>query len=1047
MKPTKLVISAFGPFSGRVEIPFHEFGAGGLFLINGDTGAGKTTIFDAISFALYGNASGENRTTDSFRSDFAKEEDKTFVELTFIHRSMEYQIQRNPIYKRNKRVGVGTTEEKANATLIMPDGKVVSGYYPVTEAVTNLLGVDWKQFKQISMIAQGEFLQLLTANSAERGLIFRKVFSTQIYDEIQKKLKSVAINLKYQCEDIDKSMIQFLTGIICDVDSVHYTAITEWKAAKDINQLSKIMDLLTFILETDRTNYNNEDQENKQLTIKIKEKTLQYSEAERINKMLEVLKQIRIEYQNLLMAAEEMKIEESKIQLAGKALHTVKPVEEVSLRLKKELLYLTAEIEKGNEDRKLLEESFSLLSKELAAKEDSKPRMIALTKDINRQEAELVKYDARTEQELERVKLEEKKQQEMKLISEIIKQKTNLSEEFSDKQKEQENYANLDKELLVCENQVASNKNTLNQLNKILEDTKVIAIEIDTLKKLQEVYIKTEANYNQMNKSFLEKETLFLREQAGIIAATLQPGVPCPVCGSREHPSKASLTAEAPSEEQIKKEKSELDTAHNRLIHAGNQSGNQKTKVEMLQTNINNQACSAFETDILYQVEEISVLTNEKLQKLKTFLIEMEQRDLQLKAEIDRKHLRSERLVAIAEELRELEVKLVSNNEDVTKITNALGSIDATIKTLSKDLKYPTKEEAVLALETIDKECKKLQEELVIAEAAHRKCEYSLGSTKAVLEENLKKQVSKLKDLSIAEENYKQQLILCGFAKEEKYKEVLMSEDELDARKKTLESYHKSREALENNIKQLQQDTENQTEKDLTAIYTEQKELDHQKGICEGRINIIYSRLKNNEDIFVKVEEQNKQQEKKRQEYLTINELSKTANGELRGKTKIAFEQYVQAFYFDKVIYEANKRFYKMSNNQYALLRKEDPSNLRSLSGLELEVMDYYTGKSRSIKSLSGGESFKAALSLALGLSDVIQSFAGGIAVDAMFIDEGFGSLDSNSLEQAIETLSSLTTGNRLVGIISHVNELKDRIDKKILIEKSMEGSSLTLIK
>ena len=251
---------------------------------------------------------------------------------------------------------------------------------------------------------------------------------------------------------------------------------------------------------------------------------------------------------------------------------------------------------------------------------------------------------------------------------------------------------------------------------------------------------------------------------------------------------------------------------------------------------------------------------------------------------------------------------------------------------------------------------------------------------------------------------------------------------------------------MEEKIKQLQVETKNQEKKDLTQLELELKELDKQKIECEEQINIIYSRLNNNREIYQKVKLQYKEQEKVRQEYITVNQLAKTANGELARKSKIAFEQYVQAFYFDKVIQEANKRFYRMSNNQYSLMRKDDPTNLRSSTGLELEVMDYYTGKARSIKSLSGGESFKAALSLALGLSDVIQSFAGGIEVDAMFIDEGFGSLDSDSLEQAIEILNSLTSGNRVVGIISHVSELKDRIDKKIIINKSMEGSRLEVV-
>jgi exonuclease SbcC len=328
----------------------------------------------------------------------------------------------------------------------------------------------------------------------------------------------------------------------------------------------------------------------------------------------------------------------------------------------------------------------------------------------------------------------------------------------------------------------------------------------------------------------------------------------------------------------------------------------------------------------------------------------------------------------------------------------------------------------------------------------------SLGNCKAVLEESIRNYQIKSEDLHMAKEQYIRKLKDCGFVEndmenEDKYHKSLLDEEKLEALKSAIETYHRTREKLSYRIGELKSATKDRTEKNLDELRQLQEQLNLKNKEYEEQIRVIFSRITNNDDISRNVKEQNSCQQKVRQEFLSINELAKTANGELTGKTKIAFEQYVQAFYFEKVIQEANKRFYKMSNHQYVLQRKEEPGNLRTAAGLELEVMDYYTGKARSIKSLSGGESFKAALSLALGLSDIIQSFAGGIEMDTMFVDEGFGSLDSDSLEQAIETLNSLTTGNRMVGIISHVGELKERIDKKILIEKSMEGSRLKIVK
>lgn len=1076
-------MSAFGPFHGVTEVPFTELGSSGLFLICGDTGAGKTTIFDAISFALYGNASGENRTSDSFRSDYAVDDEETYVELTFLHHNKEYIIKRNPSYKRIKKRGAGTTEEKNNAALIMPDGRVISGYIPVTQAVTELLGIDWRQYKQISMIAQGEFLQLLTAGSDERGIIFRKVFSTQIYDNIQRKLKEMSNKLKYQCDDIDKCILQYLGGIICSEESTSKAAIEEWKSNKDINQVIKMMGLLSEILEADKSEYAGKKEENQQLTVQITKKAIEYTKADQVNKMLASLVQAEEDYKKLVIAADEMKKEEIKFRLSEKALHIIKPAEDVYLRIRKELSSLAADIKNGKEEKEQLEKELKVLLQEFQLKEENKPRITSLTAEIGQQKAELGKYDAVAKQEKQKTLLDESRQKLELQVTSLNNQKARLSEEQSERQKEQDKYVNTERDLLLYENQLEHTNNTVSQLKKILTDIHNINTEKGVLGGLQQDYRKAEAEYQQRNSVYLEMEAHFLREQAGVIAATLKAGAPCPVCGSTQHPNIATLTGQAPSEEELKKEKTKFEKSHNAMIAASSKSENQKIKVEMLLTGLQENAslilkseagdtsewhqtsADSADTTNISHLSDLSNSAEDMLRQMTAAKGDLEQKQLQLQKDIQQKKLCADRLEEIKEKLQSLEETLSATKEKLSQTANDLSGVEGTISTLKKDLKYAMKQEAEAAIKSLENECSKMQSELTLAEAAYRKCEYSLGNTSAVLAENEKKHENKLTEFNDAEEKLKQKLVICGFDEEgsdkegsakerfdeeqsiKKYKEVLMTEEELDILRKSIDLYYKNKENLEEKIKQLKQDTKDQEERNLELIIQEQKELDRLKAECEEQINRIYSRLNNNKDIYRKVEEQHKEQAKVRQDYLTMSELSKTANGELSGKSKIAFEQYVQAFYFDKVIHEANIRFNKMSNSQYALMRKEDPTNLKSSTGLELEVMDYYTGKARSIKSLSGGESFKAALSLALGLSDVVQSFAGGIEMDAMFVDEGFGSLDSDSLEQAIETLNSLTTGNRMVGIISHVNELKERIDKKIIIEKSMEGSSLRMVK
>ncbi len=1057
MKPIRLVMSAFGPFREITEVPFEELGSSGLFLISGDTGAGKTTIFDAISFALYGNASGENRTSDSFRSDYSGEDDETFVELTFCHHGKEYIVKRNPSYKRSKKRGSGFTEEKNNATLTMPDGRIVAGYAQVTQDIVEILGIDWKQFKQIAMLAQGEFLQLLTADSDTRGVIFRKVFNTQIYDLIQKKLREKSNKLRYLCEEIDKSILQYLDGILSSEESIHSEAIREWKQKKDINQLSKIIELLSSLIETDRREYKEKAIENDNLKVKIEQKAIEYTKAERMNRMLEELRLVEEEYHLILSQAEEMNKYEAEYKQSEKALHIVKPAEDYSLRLKKELADLEAEIENGKREEGLLQEEYQMRSQELKAKSDNKPQIELLKKEIHRHEEEAGKYDAIVEQEKQKTTFEGK-------LTHIRQEHTTLSEtkstrnlELCAKQNEMEQYIDVDRDLVLCDGQLEGFKNTFNQLKRLLEDINELKQEQKLLVSNQEKYAIAEATYREYNQKVMEKEASFYREQAGIMAATLHTGEPCPVCGSTEHPRKAISSDGALSEAELKQEKAKLEQARNTLQATSNLCENQKTKLQIQATRLTENVHSVMkiELETCLGGKELTDLEGSLKEKLELTIGEakiLQSKQIQLQKAIIQKQQCIQSINEITTELKQIEDKLVLIKEEAEVINSRLNIVIGTINTMRKDLRYASKQEAEEALRGLKYSCGKLEDALTVAEAAFRLCELKLANTRVVIEDNLKKKNTKSADWKHAVDNYHLKLKDCGFIHKDipdelGYHKILIREDELTELKNRLDTYNKRKDNLEYKLEQLKKETKDQKALDLGDIVQLQKELALQKTACEKQINIVYSRLHRNEEIYEKVEEQNSRQQKTRQEYMSINELSKTANGDLTGKSKIAFEQYVQTFYFDKVIHEANKRFYQMSNHQYALQRKEDPSNLRSSTGLELEVMDYYTGKARSIKSLSGGESFKAALSLALGLSDVIQSYAGGIEMDAMFVDEGFGSLDSDSLEQAIATLHDLTNGNRLVGIISHVNELKERMDKKILITKSMEGSTLNLIK
>lgn len=1054
MKPIKLVMSAFGPFRGVTEVPFSELGSGGLFLISGDTGSGKTTIFDAISFALYGYASGENRTPDSFRSDFAEEEEETYVELTFLHHNREYRIIRNPSYQRTKKRGSGTTEQKNNATLILPDGRVISGYAQVTQAVTDLLGIDWRQYKQISMLAQGEFLQLLTAGSDERGMIFRKVFGTNSYAVLQMKLKEMAGKLRRQCEETDRGILQYLSGIAVGEENVHRAAMEECLKAGDIHQVPKMMELLKEMLEADQLLYEELEKKYQNLKIRLEKISAEYTLTEQFNRMFGELKEAEEEYQKLSLAAETVKADEDRYRRGERALHFVRPAEEAYVKQKKELLSLEADIEQEKEEKSRLEAEELRLKKELLVKEISRSRMDELKKELNLLEEEMKKHTSiQVQEEQQSLYVAKKLNLEQQLL-EQVKNKEELTKEQTDRQSELEQYADLEKALVICENQLKTSKMTMEQLNKLLKDIEGIHTEQERYDELKRIFQQSETHYREQSSSYADMEASFYREQAGIIAAALEEGTPCPVCGSTEHPQKAALTEGAPSEEELSRQKHKLEKVRESMQTEGSRCEAQRTKVITLTEAMVEKAIQLLPMQEKVPDCELTdtadKLAREKLSELECILGELEQKQSGLLENIRRKEYCGKRLTEITGQLQGLEENIAALKEEQDLVLNGLNMVLGTIQALKKGLKFASKEAADTAGKAMQLECEKLQTELTHAEEAFHSCVLSLGRLNAVLSDHIQKQISKSEECSHAQELFHQRLIACGFMEdgtecEELYRESLMSEEELENLKNSIDTYHKSMEALGNRIRQLRKNTEGKEEKDLSKLLQEQEGLNSQYQEYTEQLNLIFSRFKNNEIIYRKVEEQNRQQDKLRREYLMLNGLSRTANGELSGKSKLAFEQYVQAFYFEKVIQEANKRFYQMSNHQYVLQRKKEASDLRSSAGLELEVMDYYTGKARSIKSLSGGESFKAALSMALGLSDVIQSYAGGIEMDAMFVDEGFGSLDSDSLEQAIETLNALTAGNRMVGIISHVGELKERIDKQLLLEKSMEGSRLRI--
>ena len=887
MKPLKIKISAFGPYKNCIDIDFEKLGKSGIFLITGDTGAGKTTIFDSISFALFGEVSGSNRPVPSVRSDFADNDTETFVELEFTHKNKKYKIRRNPAYERTKKRGEGTTKTSADASLEYDD-KVISGTKNVDIKIEEILGINSKQFKQISMLAQGEFLKILFAESKDRTEIFRRIFDTDIYNQIAKRLADKTRIAKAELEQL-KDYFAINSSNIVWKDGIQSVQ------PKDVNEL-----FIQEILE--------------KLQQEIKINSEQFGKCqEQIGKQSD---------ENSKMEKEIMaqKDKNDKIDRCQKLQDERKVLQEKQEDIKQKEI--------------LIQKSQEIINK-ILPKEDKKKE---LEKEISQKQKVLQDIS-------EKIELGKKKEEKFKQILELIEI---IKVQF-------QKYSEL--------------KDVKTELEDKIKKLQVIIKEQENKKIASENAQKLEAEWEKLSTEVLEKEKEFFREQAGILAEKLKENEPCPVCGSLHHPNLAIKSKSVLTKE-------ELD--------------NLKEKEEKSRKII---------TDATNKVTEIN-------SKIETLIKEFgEKPDVELY---------NKKYAEISEELEKAYNQLNDNYKKIMLKDIVIESFEYDIFKEKITNKISKEREEFLKLQTQQEENKKQIDEL-------------------------------LQKKEKAQNDYQNTLKELGFENEEQYKKSVLNNLQIEIFSKEIEKYKTDVTINATKLEEIQKEIKGFEKVDLTAKI---QEFNNKKQELENmrRQQMEYHRIfENNNRILVDLQTNSKKLDSKIKEFTMVEDLSKIANGTVYGKRRIEFEQFVQASYFDLVIIEANKRLLKMTDNRFLLVRKESSERVSDKIGLELEVIDNYNGKRRDVKSLSGGEAFKAALSLALGLSDVIQSYSGGIVVDTMFIDEGFGSLDTESREQAINTLNQLTDNHKLIGIISHVTELKERIDKKIIVTKSTGGSKITI--
>jgi len=915
MRPLKLKISAFGPYAGVTEVDLEQLGQKGLYLITGDTGAGKTTVFDAITFALYGEPSGNNRETSMLRSKYATPETPTEVELAFLNGGQEYLVKRNPEYERPAKKGEGTTLQKADATLTYPDGRLVTKPRDVTAAIRDIIGVDREQFSQIAMIAQGDFLKLLLAETKERQNIFREIFKTGYYRDLQERLKAESGKLSREYDEIKLSVAQYISGILCEEMDVFYGDVQRAKNGEMM--ISDLVELLSKLIERDR-------EISKKLSCELESIG---GELEKVN-TLKNEAEAYAKKQTALTEAEGSREEKQKtVALRLASLTELKAQSSGTVEAEREI----AEIQ--------------VLYPDYDALGSSEKALGELKRTLATEEAE-----------------------HNKLAEEILK----LRGEIESLKKEQNSLLDLgeDKQRLARLREQAEDK--LNRARDIAKDLVWLQKLESELKSAQKKYREAEERSTAAAEKYTLSNKMFLDSRAGVLAELLVEGEACPVCGSTSHPQKAVRSATAPTEEELKAIKKEADDTAAFTAECSRGAGELSGKAVAFRKTLFAKA-EALLGECGW--EAIPQKVAELIEKAEKFIRETDQSLEEIEAKAKRK-LELDML------LPQSEANLETDKDRCSALERRLAATEATIKETDKkvsDLKGKLKFSSRTSAEERVAECRRLIEafnkELEAAESRHREAEMELTQ-------------------------------------------------------------------LLGTIEQLKKDLAQPPKVDLQVLDEQKTELIAKKQEAEARQRQVDIRISTNVTLAESIASRSGELSSVEKKWSWVKALSNTANGNISGKEKIMLETYIQGTYFDRIISRANLRFLMMSGGQYELKRREEALNNRSQSGLELDVVDHYNGTTRSVKTLSGGESFKASLSLALGLSDEVQSTSGGIRIETMFVDEGFGSLDDESLSQAIKALSSLTEGNRLVGIISHVAELKEKIDKQIVVTKQKTGGS-----
>ena len=1035
MRPLKLTMQAFGPYANKQEVDFTQLGEKTMFVVSGATGAGKTTIFDGISFAIYGRASGDDRVGSDLRSQFADNDTLTEVSLEFQLREKRYFIKRSPQQEKKKSRGEGTTTQGAKAELYElgdEETLLAANVRDVEEKINEIMKIDCHQFRQIMMIPQGEFRKLLVSDSKDKEKILQKLFHTEHYKRIEDALKEKAGQLRKEVEKSVHERSTYISRIQAEGNDHLQHLLKE-----DHINIEQLLEHLSILVKDDEATLKGFSNE-----ITSKEEKRQFIEKEihhgnHLIEQLEAKERILSQKEQLQSKEQEFEHVKERIQLANKAL-VIAQLEEQCLEIDRQVVTKDQELKNANNLLDKLKSELQHKEAKLKVEEDKVSEREACQKGIN--ELQALEKDILSFSTVEKdVNLLGKQLSKMSSEKETLEEQLVTIEERAEallQEKDSINEAKLEKSDLSMK--LVKETTMLEKIRELLKNkAKLISFE-KHFSACEDDREDLEDELEEENERLQQLFDAWNKGQASLLAQKLTDDDPCPVCGSKHHPDKANLHEGMPTEDEIKEvqksvkqleqEKQKLDASY---YEAKSQFEVQMDLVIALADEVSEQLPYQLRS---YALEELEEQYDHQCLEIKNKLNELEakmKKAQQVESDIhtfnEKRHHLKAQLSEVVEQYEGQYTSYVEKRRDLERLS----------ETIPENLR--NEEEFNKKLSSEQDRMNALQSALQNAQKAVNESLQQIASAEGTIS-SLQKVVSELanrqKQLKKA---FNDKLQEVGFNSLIEYSQAKLPEMEIRKLEASVQAYREEFRSVTDRYNELVTRLEGVEKPDLEKLYEQLNAINTEIEQLQENRNILYHKVKTNSSIIVAIEKINSEIASVEEQYKTVGELANIATG--KNTYRVTFERYVLAAFLDEILVAANARLNKMTSGRYELQRKTERSKGTAQSGLELLVFDQYTGKTRHVKTLSGGESFKASLSLALGLADIVQSFSGGVSMETMFIDEGFGTLDAESLENAIETLVEIQSTGRLVGIISHVPELKERIDARFEVLSTQAGS------